>query len=98
MTAVVKKLQANCPETKILLLGIFPSAGTPLEKTKTINAIISKLDNGKSIRYFDVGVNFLDSEGKIQPGSLSDAVHLQRKGYDIWAESMTPILTEMLGQ
>lgn len=98
VTAVVKKLQANCPETKILLLGIFPSAGTPLEKTKTINAIIAKLDNGKSIRYFDVGVNFLDSEGKIQPGILSDAVHLQRKGYDIWAESMTPILTEMLGQ
>ena len=98
VTAVVKKLQANCPQTKILLLGIFPSAGTPIEKTKAANAIVAKLDNGKTIRYLDVGAKFLDQDGKIQPGILSDAVHLQRKGYDIWAEAMLPLLTEMMGQ
>jgi len=98
VTAVVKKLQANCPKTKILLLGIFPSAGTALEKTKTINGIIAKLDDGKMIRYLDAGAKFLDAEGKIQPGILSDAVHLQRKGYDLWAEAILPLLTEMLGQ
>lgn len=97
VTAVVKKLQSNCPQTKILLLGIFPSAGTPLEKTNAVNAIIAKLDDGKTIRYLDVGARFLDAEGKIQPGILSDAVHLQRKAYDIWAETMLPLLTEMLG-
>ncbi len=97
VTAVVKKLQANCPKTRILLLGIFPSAGTPLEKTNAANAIIAKLDDGKTIRYLDVGAKFLDAEGKIQPGILSDAVHLQRKAYDIWAETMLPLLTEMMG-
>ena len=96
VTAVVKKLQANCPQTKILLLGIFPSAGTPLEKTKTANAIIAKLDDGKKVRYLDAGAKFLDAEGKMMPGILSDAVHLQRKGYEIWAEAILPLVTEMM--
>ncbi len=98
VTAVVKKLRANCPETKILLLGIFPSTGTALEKTKAINAIVAKLDDGKTIQYLDAGAKFLDADGKIQPGILSDAVHLQRKGYEIWAETMLPLFTEMMGK
>jgi lysophospholipase L1-like esterase len=98
VTAVVRKLQSNCPQTKILLLGIFPSAGTPLEKTKTANAIIAKLDDGKTVRYLDAGAKFLDPEGKIMPGILSDSVHLQKKGYEIWAEAIKPLVTEMLGK
>jgi lysophospholipase L1-like esterase len=96
VTAVVRKLQSNCPQTKILLLGIFPSAGTPLEKTKTANAIIAKLDDGKKVRYLDAGAKFLDPEGKIMPGILSDSVHLQKKGYEIWAEAIMPLVTEMM--
>jgi lysophospholipase L1-like esterase len=98
VTTVVKRLREICPQSKILLLGIFPSAGTPYEKTKAINAITAKLDDGKMIRYFDPGAVMLEKDGKMLQGVLSDAVHLTRKGYTIWGETSAPIIAEMMAQ
>lgn len=95
---VVNKLRKGCPQSKILVLGIFPSAGTPYEKTKAINEIVAKLDDGKMIRYFDPGAQMLDKDGKMLQNVLSDAVHLTRKGYTIWGETTKPIVAEMMGQ
>jgi lysophospholipase L1-like esterase/dienelactone hydrolase len=96
ITAVVKALRTACPETRILLLGVFPKKDMPLEKGKAANAIVAKLDDGEMIRYLDIGSKFLDKDGKIQEGVLSDVVHLTRKGYEIWAEAMNPLLAEMM--
>ncbi len=96
ITAVVRSLRTKCPQSRILLLGIFPSPDTPAEKTNAINAIVAKLEDGKMIRYQDIGSKFLDKEGKLQDGVLGDGVQLTRKGYEIWAEAMNPILAEMM--
>jgi len=96
ITAVVRSLRTKCPQSRILLLGIFPSQDTPAEKTNAINAIVAKLDDGKMIRYLDVGAKLLDKDGNIQDGVLGDGVQLTRKGYAIWAEAMNPVLAEMM--
>jgi len=96
ITAVVKALRTGCPQSRILLLGVFPKRDMPLEKTKAVNAIVAKLDDKKMIRYLDVGAKFLDKDGNIQEGVLSDVVHLTGKGYEIWAEAMSPLLAEMM--
>ena len=96
ITAVVQSLRTKCPQSRILLLGIFPSQDTPAEKTNAINAIVAKLDDGKMIRYQDIGSKFLDKEGKLLDGVLGDGVQLTRKGYEIWAEAMNPLLAEMM--
>lgn len=100
---VVKNLQGKFPKTKILLLGILPKLGNAQEPTEKmlvkiekVNAITSKLDDGKMIRYLDFGPKFLDNDKKIQGGILADGVHLTGKGYEIWATSMNPLLTEMM--
>jgi len=98
ITAVVKALRTACPGAKILLLGVFPSAGTPFEKTKAINDIIAKLDDKKTVRYLDAGAGLLGKDGKMQEGVLSDSVHLTRKGYEIWGEAMDALLAEMMGK
>lgn len=93
---VVRKLQTVCPESRILLLGIFPKVGTPYERTKKTNAILSQMDDGKTIRFLDPGAHMLDEDGGILPGVLSDRVHLTRKGYAIWGDAMAPLLAEMM--
>ncbi|MEI8071997.1 MAG: GDSL-type esterase/lipase family protein [Planctomycetota bacterium] len=93
---VVKSLRAGCPNSKILLLGVFAKRDMPLEKGQACNARLSKLDDKKTIRYLDVGAKFLNQDGTIQDGILTDAVHLTRKAYEIWGEAMSPLLEEMM--
>ena len=96
ITAVVKALRAGCPKSKILLLAVFPKKDMPLEKTKAINAIVAKLDDKKMIRYLDIGHGLLDKDNNIKEGVLKDVVHLTRKGYEIWAKAMNPLLAAMM--
>lgn len=96
ITLVVKALRTTCPKSKILLLGVFPKRDMPLEKGRTCNSIIAKLDDKKTVRYLDVGSKFLDKDGNIQEGILADVVHLTRKGYEIWGDAMSPLLAEMM--
>lgn len=95
VAAIVKNLQAKCPNTKILLVGVLPKKDAPLEKIQATNALLSKLDDGSAVRYRDFGVQFLSEDGKIKPGMLSDGVHLTRQAYALWGAAMAPLLAEM---
>ena len=95
VTAVVKALREKCPKSKILLLGILPSTGTPYEKTKSINTIIAKLADRNMIEFQDFGPKLQDKEGKILPGMLADVVHLTRQGYEVWGKEVGPTLSKM---
>lgn len=93
---MLKRVGQECPKAKILLLAILPTKGTQNGKIKSTNALIAKLDNGKNIRFLDMGPKFLDRDGKIPEGLLADEVHLTPTGYEIWAKTMTPLLKQMM--
>jgi lysophospholipase L1-like esterase len=101
-TAIIKKLHEKLPDTKVLLLGIFPRgerAGDPdREKIKSVNERLSKLDDGKTVRYLDIGARFLSPDGSISAEIMPDFLHLSRKGYRIWADAMEPTLWSMLDE
>jgi beta-glucosidase len=110
ITSMVRNLQGKFPSSKILLLGLLPAREAPLTpgappltpeatikgKTAAVNAIISKLDDKKKVRYFYFGNKFLDDKGEIRGNVLKDSVHPSRAGYMIWGEAMAPLLTEMM--
>ncbi len=112
ITNMVKILREKFPTTKILLLGLLPAREAPLApgaaplapeatirgKTAAVNAIISKLDDKKMVRYFYFGNKFLDEKGEILGNVLKDSVHPTPAGYTIWGEAMAPLLTEMMGK
>ena len=54
------------------------------KKIGEINAIISKLDDGKTVFYKDIGKEFLDQNGGLSGEIMPDYLHLSAKGYDIW--------------
>jgi len=100
ITAVVSKFRAKFPQAKVLLLGVFPRgrmADNPArERIKQINAIIAKLDDGKSVKYMDIGAKFLEPDGSISVEVMKDALHPTEKGYQIWADAVTPTFLELL--
>ena len=100
VTAIVKEIQARTPSTKILLLAVFPrneKADNPARvKIGEINAIIAKLDDGKSVFFLDIGPKFLTADGTLTREIMPDLLHLSPAGYKIWADAIQDKLAELL--
>jgi beta-glucosidase len=101
---IVEEIHNKLPETRLLLLAIFPRGEDPKdpaiaplrEKIKQVNAELAKLDDGNKTRYLDIGDKFLDADGKIPKDIMRDFLHPTAKGYEIWADAMQPLLDEMM--
>ncbi len=51
----------------------------------------------QEIRYVNINDKLADADGKLYDGMTVDRLHLSLKGYQIWADALKPILTELLG-
>ncbi len=100
--AIVQKLQKALPETKILLLGIFPrgeNANDPFHQVnQKTNAMLAKLADGKQVHYLDIGKSFLNDDGVLTKEVMPDLLHLSEKGYTLWAEAIEPSVKKLLGE
>jgi len=101
VTAVVKKLREKLPDTKVLLLGIFPFREdfcAQRGKALQVNQALRKLDDGQTVRFLDIGHLFIQPDGKISKDMMRDYLHLSPTGYRLWAEAIEPDLAVMLGE
>jgi lysophospholipase L1-like esterase len=99
VTAVVHDLRAKLPDTKILLLAIFPRGDGGPEQQAQIgeaNVAIAKLDDGKMVKFLDLGKKFLDPDGTLPKSVMPDLLHPNEHGYQIWADAMESTLAGML--
>ncbi len=99
VTAVVKGLRAKLPQSKILLLAIFPRGeqGTPIrDQLKEINTALAKLDDGKMVKFLDIGAKFLEPDGTLPRDIMPDLLHPNEKGYQIWADAIESTLADLL--
>ena len=100
--AIVEKLRAKLPETKILLLGIFPRGADPSDPKRQVNIaaneIAKNVEDGKNIFYLDISKKFLNDDGTLSKEIRPDLLHLSPKGYEIWAESIEPKVADLLGE
>jgi lysophospholipase L1-like esterase len=98
---IVQRLQAKLPETRILLLGVFPRGqkpGATREKLTEVNTKLAGLEDGKMITYLDIGRSFLNEDGTISRDVMPDFLHLTPKGYQIWADAIEPTLWKLLDE
>jgi len=100
VAAIVRTLRDKLPNTKILLLAIFPRGenfNAQRGKITQVNQVLQKLDDGKNVVFLDIGHRFLDSNGLLSADIMPDYLHLTPKGYEIWADAIEPKLSEWLG-
>lgn len=98
--AVVKQLRARLPETKILVVGIFPRGQTfsaQRGKILQVNQALARLADGDAIHYIDFGSQLIEADGSISKEIMPDYLHLSERGYEIWADALEPKLKEVLG-
>jgi lysophospholipase L1-like esterase len=103
-TKIVQQIHEKLPETKVLIIGIFPRSEDPAkkgvkhahEKIKAIDAALARLDDGNKTRYLYFGDKYIDANGEVDKTLLPDFLHPNAKGYQIWADAMEPLLDQML--
>jgi lysophospholipase L1-like esterase len=96
--AVVADIRAKLPDSKILLLGIFPRGNfdnPQRAEVALINTVIARLDDGKMVKYLDISPKFLEDDGALSRNIMPDLLHPNERGYRIWANAMEPTLAEM---
>lgn len=101
VAAIVSEIRRRQPDTKILLLGIFPRSKAFSEqrgRLLQINQALAKLDDGKHIFYFDFGSQLIEKDGSISKNIMPDALHPNEAGYRIWAAAIEPKLKDLLAK
>lgn len=100
--AIVKKLRAKLPKTKILVLAIFPrgeDVNNPRRKVNIgANLSLRKLADGEMVHYLDIGDKFLKEDGTLSKEVMPDLLHLNEASYKIWAEAIEPKVKELMGE
>jgi len=97
---VVQVMQSKAPAATIIVTGIFPRNDNPaiFAAIGKINANLAAMADGKKIRYLNINDKLADAEGNLLPGMMnSDKLHPALQGYQVWADALKPIFTELLG-
>lgn len=95
---IITIIRAKLPDAKILLLAIFPrgpqrpeyaDAQNPyyMDVIHSANRELVACDDGKTIRFLDIGSLFLNAAGEIETAVMPDLLHLIAPGYVMWAEA-----------
>jgi lysophospholipase L1-like esterase len=62
-----------------------------------INARLARLADGTNVRYLSINRELARDDGAPREGVTVDGLHLSVTGYQVWADALKPILTEVLG-
>jgi endo-1,4-beta-xylanase len=97
--ALVDLCRKKAPNATIVLTAIFPRNDS-MATIPTINRInnnIAKFADGKTSRFLTINNKLADNDGTLFEGVTVDKLHPSLRGYQIWADALKPIFTEILG-
>ena len=100
VVAIVRKIQAKLPNTKILLLAIFQRREHPTPERAVLakaSEITSKLADGKMIFYQDINDFYVKPDGSIPRDLMYDFEHPTPLGHRVWAETIEGKVAELMG-
>lgn len=90
---IVAGLLAKCPESKILLLGVFPRGDRLDDPCRVLNDQVNAglrdaYQGDPRVRYRDIGGIFVDADGVPRRDLMPDLLHLSPEGYEMWAKAI----------
>lgn len=91
--------RAKAPQAKIILTGITPRNDNVavIPEINAINEGLSKLADNKTVYYININDRLADATGTLHEGMTIDKLHLTPAAYQIWADALKPLLTDLLG-
>lgn len=98
--AIVGVMRAKAPGATIVLTGIFPRNDKPelMPIIDRVNASLAVLADGRSLRFVSINDKLAGPDGTLVEGMMnSDKLHPTLRTYQIWADALKPIFTELLG-
>lgn len=101
--AIVQKLRTDLPETKVLVLAIFPRGEDDRHPGRKVNMkanelIETQMDGEKMVSFLNINSSFLDDDRTLSRDIMPDLLHPHEKGYAIWAEAMEPAIAKGMGE
>jgi lysophospholipase L1-like esterase len=101
LQAVLNLIGSKAPDAVIVVTAIFPRNDNPavMPEIDRINANLAKMADGRKFRYLNVNDKLAGPDGTLFEGMMNanDKLHPTLKGYQVWADALKPILTELLG-
>jgi lysophospholipase L1-like esterase len=101
LAAVIRLMQSKAPNAAIILTAIFPRNDNMdvMPEIDRINTGLAKIADGHRVRYLNINDKLAGPDGKLFDGMLNerDKLHPTLRGYQVWADALKPVLTELLG-
>jgi lysophospholipase L1-like esterase len=101
IAAIVNRVSMKLPETRILLMGIFPRGEKPDDPKRIaaaqVNERIARFSDGKKVFFLDLTQRFLAPDGTIPRDLMADFLHPTERGHEIWAEAIEPMVAGVMG-
>ena len=99
---ILETLKTKLPETKVLMLAIFPRGAKPDDPKRVLNDNINKIIKGyadnKNVYFQDINAKFLDKDGILQKSVMKDLLHPNQDQYQIWADAIENNVKALMGE
>lgn len=95
---LIDKIEDDLPDCRVYLLAVKPSPKRWdfWPKMAQVNEMLAELaEDNETVTYIDIATPMLDVDGKPRADLfIKDNLHLNRKGYELWRDTIRPILVE----
>lgn len=100
MKLILAKFQEKLPQTKILLLAVFPRDEKPDGAMRVavneINAAYKTMGDDKRVFFLDISDKLKQPDGTLTKEITPDFLHLSPKGYQIWTDAIKEKIAELM--
>jgi lysophospholipase L1-like esterase len=96
--ALAASCRAKAPDARLVLTGVFPrSERAVVDEIAAVNKALAAFARSERIAFLNICDALADEHGLLRREFSSDGLHLSEAGYQVWANALTPVLTELLG-
>jgi len=93
---IIKEVLNRMSITKVILLGVLPRPQPYGAQCQRLNKLLAKLGNHKNVFFLDMWSQYVLKDGQQNYELfIDDKLHIDEKGYDVWAKTMEPLLNKL---
>ena len=101
LQAIVRVIQTKAPLATVIVMGVFPRNDNMalMPTIDRINRNLSRIGDGQKRRYLNIDDKLTSADGRLLTGMMNakDGLHPTVKAYQVWADALRPVLTELVG-